>query len=79
MHHCCRYPFNDQALQEEGGGVAQLVARRSALQQKKADHEKKIRELGSLPSEAFDTFREWGLPQLNKHLAKAQKNLKKYG
>lgn len=59
--------------------MAQLLAKRSALLQKKSDHEKKIRELGSLPAEAFEKYQGKSLAEVSKMLARAQKQLKKYG
>lgn len=59
--------------------MAQLMAKRSALMQKKADHEKKIRELGSLPADAFEKFQDKSLAEVGKLLTRAQKQLKKYG
>lgn len=56
-----------------------LLTRRGALQGKRADLERKIRDLGSLPADAFDKYREHALPALHKLLAKAQQQLKKYG
>ena len=66
-------------MQGESNAVAQLLAKRSTLLQKKADHEKKIRELGSLPADAFEKYQGKSLADVNKLLAKAQKQLKKYG
>lgn len=59
--------------------MTQLLAKRSTLLQKKSDHEKKIRELGSLPLDAFEKFQSKSLAEVNKLLAKAQRQLKKYG
>ena len=59
--------------------MTQLLAKRSTLLQKKADHEKKIRELGSLPLDAFEKFQGKSLTEVNKLLAKAQKQLKNFG
>ena len=66
-------------LQEGSNAMSQLLAKRSTLLQKKADHEKKIRELGSLPVDAFEKFQSKSLADVNKLLARAQKQLKKYG
>lgn len=56
-----------------------LVARRATLMAKKADLEKKIREVGTLPADAYERFRSLPLKELHKLLAKAISQLKKYG
>ena len=66
-------------LQDGSNAMTQLLTKRSTLLQKKADHEKKIRELGSLPMDAFEKFQGKSLSEVNKLLVKAQKQLKKYG
>ena len=66
-------------MQDESRRVEALLTKRAALQAKRADLERKIRDLGSLPADAFDKYREHGLPALHKLLAKAQQQLKKYG
>ena len=66
-------------MQDEASKLDQLWAKRAILQQKKADLEKKIRDLGSLPSSAFDKFRNHSLSSLQQLLSKAQAALKKYG
>ena len=68
-----------QNLQEGSNAMSKLLAKRDMLQQKKADHEKKIRELGSLPMDAFEKFQSKSLLEVNKLLSRAQKQLKKYG
>ena len=55
-----------------------LLARRAALAQKKADLERRVRELGSLPADAFERYRGQALPALHALLAKAQAQLKKF-
>lgn len=66
-------------VQDEASAMTQLLAKRSALIQTKMDHEKKIRELGSLPADAFEKFQSKSLADVHRMLAKAQKQLKKYG
>lgn len=56
-----------------------LLSKRAGLQQKKADLERKIRELGSLPAEAFEKYRDKSLASLHKLLQQAQNELRKYG
>ena len=55
------------------------MTKRTALQAKRGDLEKAIRELGTLPADAFEKYREKTLPQLHKLLGQAQTQLKKYG
>lgn len=56
-----------------------LIQKRGRELQKKSDLEKKIRDLGSLPSEAFQKFQNTSTKELEKLLDKAQNALKKYG
>ncbi|KAK9828108.1 hypothetical protein WJX81_005196 [Elliptochloris bilobata] len=65
-------------VQDEGRKVEALLARRVALSQKKADLERRVRELGSLPADAFERYRGQPLPTLHSLLAKAQAQLKKF-
>jgi structural maintenance of chromosome 3 (chondroitin sulfate proteoglycan 6) len=66
-------------LQDESRKVENLLAKRAALQQKKTDLERKIRDLGTLPADAFDKYRNEPLKRLHKLLHEAQQQLKKYG
>lgn len=65
--------------QDESRKVENLLSKRAALQQKKADLERKIRDLGTLPADAFDKYRDQPLKMLHSLLHKAQQELKKYG
>ncbi len=65
--------------QDESRKVESLLSKRAALGQKRGDLERKIRELGSLPADAFDKFRDTTLKDLLRLLQKAQNQLKKYG
>ncbi len=56
-----------------------LLTKRAALQQRAADLERKIRDLGSLPADAFEKFRGRPLKQLHRQLQQAQQALKQYG
>lgn len=56
-----------------------MLSKRATLQQKRGDLERKIRELGSLPADAFEKYRDHSLKQLLQLLQKAQTQLKKYG
>ena len=65
-------------LQEESGALNQLLAKRAALEQKRADLEKKIRDLGALPTEAFELQGRKGLKELQRDLTRTQNELKKF-
>lgn len=67
------------AVQDEAKRREALMTKRTALTAKRADLEKAVRELGTLPADAFEKYREDSLPQLHKLLSKAQTQLKKYG
>lgn len=45
----------ERTLQDEAKELEQLLSRRNILLAKQDDCMKKIRDLGSLPSDAFDT------------------------
>lgn len=55
-----------------------LGARLEALQQRQADLEHRIRELGSLPADAYSAHAGKSATQLEKALKKANAELKKY-
>lgn len=46
-----------------------LTSRRAQLLQSKGEYEKKVRDLGTLPADAFDKYRGQSVAQLNKKLA----------
>ena len=54
------------------------MSKRSALQGKRAELEKKIKELGSLPAEAFEKYQDHSQQELHKLLQKANTQLKKF-
>ncbi|KAK9806507.1 hypothetical protein WJX73_005362 [Symbiochloris irregularis] len=69
----------DQSVQDEAKRMEALMAKRSALQAKRGDLEHKIRDLGTLPADAFQKYREESLPALHKRLTKTQAKLKTFG
>lgn len=71
-------PLPAAAAQDEALKVEALLARRAALAQKKADLVRRVKELGSLPADAFERYRGQPLPALHALLAKAHSQLKKY-
>ena len=56
-----------------------LISKSSTLSQKREGLQKKIRELGSLPSDAFERYRGESAASLRKLLDKANKQLSKLG
>jgi len=64
--------------QDEQKALETLMSKRSALQGKRTELERKIKDLGSLPSEAFEKWRDHSLQELHKLLQKANTQLKKF-
>lgn len=69
----------DQAMQDEQRTLQTLNDRLAMQRLKKADLEKRIRELGSLPDDAFEKYRGHGLKRLQQELAQVNAELKKFG
>lgn len=69
---------NQEAINEEAKTMEKLAGKRSFLLKKKEESMRKIRELGSLPADAFDKYQNLQLSQLWKKLEKCNKELKKY-
>ncbi|KAL5470715.1 hypothetical protein EMCRGX_G028721 [Ephydatia muelleri] len=69
---------NQEAINEEAKTMEKLAGKRSFLLKKKEESMKKIRELGSLPADAFDKYQNLQLSQLWKKLEKCNRELKKY-
>lgn len=67
-----------ESISEESKQLEKLASKRSLLLNKKEDSMRKIRELGSLPSDAFEKFMNLTLSQLWKKLHKCNTELKKY-
>jgi structural maintenance of chromosome 3 (chondroitin sulfate proteoglycan 6) len=68
----------ERTLQDEAKDLEQLLNRRNILHVKREDLMKKIRDLGSLPSDAFEKYQKKGLKDLHKILHKCNEELKKY-
>merc|ERR1719384_2494113 len=58
--------------------LERMASKQTVLQQKIQDCTKKIRELGSLPSDAFEKYKSMSQKQLFKQLERANQELKKY-
>ena len=65
-------------LQDEEKALETLMSKRSALQAKRTELERKIKDLGSLPSEAFEKYQDHRLQDLHKLLQKSNTQLKKF-
>ncbi|KAJ7531678.1 hypothetical protein O6H91_14G053900 [Diphasiastrum complanatum] len=65
-------------LKDEAKDLEQLLNRRNLLQVKREDIMKKIRDLGSLPSDAFEKYQRKSLKELHKLLHKCNEELKKF-
>lgn len=68
----------ERTLQDEAKDLEQLLNKRNLLQAKREDYMKKIRELGSLPSDAFEKYKRKNLKELHKMLHKCNEQLKKF-
>ncbi|KAH7431806.1 hypothetical protein KP509_08G067300 [Ceratopteris richardii] len=68
----------EKTLQDEKNDLEQLFNRKNLLQAKREDIMKKIRDLGSLPSDAFEKYQRKGLKELHKLLHNCNKQLKKF-
>ena len=55
-----------------------MATKQNALQQKINECVKKIRELGSIPTEAFDKYHNTAIKNLYNQLEKANQQLKQY-
>ncbi|XP_073386967.1 structural maintenance of chromosomes protein 3 [Physcomitrium patens] len=65
-------------LQDESKDLEQLLNTRNLLHAKREDLMKKIRDLGSLPSDAFEKYQKKTLKELHKMLHKCNEQLKNY-
>ena len=65
-------------IEEDAKELEKMASKQTVLQQKIQECTKKIRELGSLPSDAFDKYKNMSQKQLFKQLEKANQELKKY-
>lgn len=65
-------------LQDESKDLEQLLNTRNLLHAKREDLMRKIRDLGSLPSDAFEKYQKKNLKELHKLLHKCNEQLKNY-
>lgn len=66
------------ALEDDSKSVEKLANKRSAFAKKKDECVKKIRELGSLPTDAFEKYQSTAVKALWKKLQKCNEDLKKF-
>ena len=67
-----------ERIDEDAKDLEKMASRQNVLQNKIAECTKKIRELGSLPSDAFDKYQNLNTKQLFKKLEQSNSELKKY-
>jgi hypothetical protein len=73
-------PRHPHPAQDEAKAIEQLLARQAALKLKRGDMERRIRDLGSLPAEAYgDATRGKSPKQLQRALRQATDRLKRFG
>jgi hypothetical protein len=80
--HCSLRPTSLArcVLQDEAKVTEQLLARQAALKLRRGDLERRIRDLGSLPAEAYgDAHRGKSPKQLQRALKQANERLKQCG
>lgn len=65
-------------LQDEAEDLEQLLNKRNILLSKQENYMKKIRDLGSLPSDAFDTHKRKGMKELQKMLHNCNDQLQQF-
>ena len=65
-------------IEEDSKELERMASKLTILQQKIEECTKKTREFGSLPSDAFDKYKNMSQKQLFKQLEKANNELKKY-
>lgn len=68
----------DRILQDESKEMEQLLNKRVIFQQQRDDLMKKIRDLGSLPADAFEKYQNKNLKDLHKMMHRCNEQLKKY-
>jgi structural maintenance of chromosome 3 (chondroitin sulfate proteoglycan 6) len=66
-------------LQKEAKSMERLLGKRTLQLQRIEECTRNIRELGSLPQEAFNTYAGWSDTKLMKRLEDTNRKLKKYG
>ncbi|XP_065851930.1 structural maintenance of chromosomes protein 3 [Euphorbia lathyris] len=68
----------DRTLQDEAKELEQLLSKRNLLQAKQEEFSNKIRELGPLSSDAFETYKRKSIKELHKMLHKCNQQLQQF-
>ncbi|KAK2640896.1 hypothetical protein Ddye_022659 [Dipteronia dyeriana] len=68
----------ERTLQDETRELEQLLSRRNVLLAKQEEYSKKIRELGPLSSDAFDTYKRKNIKELHKMLHRCNEQLQQF-
>lgn len=68
----------EKQLQKEAEELEQLISNKNMLLARQEEYSKRIRELGPLSSDAFDTYRRKGAKELHKMLHKCNEQLQQF-
>ncbi|KAK4607282.1 hypothetical protein RGQ29_001196 [Quercus rubra] len=68
----------ERTLQDEAKELEQLLSKRNMLLAKQEEYSKKIRELGPLSSDAFDTYKRRSIKDLHKMLQRCNEQLQQF-
>ncbi|KNA21261.1 hypothetical protein SOVF_044960 [Spinacia oleracea] len=68
----------EKQLQKEAEELEQLISNKNMLLARQEEYSKKIRDLGPLSSDAFDTYRRKGTKELHKMLHKCNEQLQQF-
>ncbi|OAY46513.1 structural maintenance of chromosomes protein 3 [Manihot esculenta] len=68
----------ERTLQDEAKELEQLLSKRNILQAKQEEYSNKIRELGPLSSDAFETYKRKSIKELHKMLHRCNEQLQQF-
>ncbi|KAK9926388.1 hypothetical protein M0R45_023621 [Rubus argutus] len=68
----------ERALQDEAKELEQLLSKRNMYLAKQEEYSKKIRELGALSSDAFETYKRRSIKELHKMLHRCNEQLQQF-
>uniref|UniRef100_A0A7N0UY74 Structural maintenance of chromosomes protein n=1 Tax=Kalanchoe fedtschenkoi TaxID=63787 RepID=A0A7N0UY74_KALFE len=68
----------ERTLQDEAKELEQLLSKRNLLLAKQEEYSKKIRELGPLSADAFETYKRKGIKELYRMLHKCNEQLQQF-
>ncbi|GJP45294.1 hypothetical protein CLOM_g4698 [Closterium sp. NIES-68] len=69
----------ERVVQDEGKALEQLLNQRSVWQHRRDDASKKIRDLGSLPADAFDKYQKQSARELHRLLHRCNEEVQGFG